>query len=71
LPANAEDIGEEGDGDGLALEGAVHGDEVQDGTGFLALWPRGAVLLLALDLAIVLRGDHGGGCLQGRHCRGG
>ena len=37
LAANAEDVGEEGDGDGLALESPIHGNEVQNGRLLLAL----------------------------------
>jgi len=55
LAANAEDVGEEGDGDGLALKGAVHGDQVQYGGALLGRCALGAVgLLLGRDLAIVL-----------------
>ena len=37
LSADAEDVGEEGDGDGLALESPIHGNEVQNGRLLLAL----------------------------------
>lgn len=64
LPADAEDVGEEGDGDGLALKGAVHGDQVQYSGALLGRCALCAVgLLLGRHLAIVLRGNHGGRCL--------
>lgn len=67
LAANAEDVGKEGNGNGLALKGTVHGYEMQNGRVLLELCSRPAVLLLLLLLglrlhgAVVLRGNHVGG----------
>jgi len=54
LSANAEDVGKERDSNGLALESAIHGNEVQNSGAVLILASLRTILLRRLNRAVVL-----------------